>query len=141
MLSGVQLYESLVSEYDAALPFERICSDKNIAFTKRKLPHSMRGFTTCIGEVWTIVVNANIPVGHRRAIAWHELYHALSGGLPTVDRIVSKREEQNADVFAALCTIPHIEPDDTPHAIIDRYGVPYGIAAVRIQYELRRADS
>ena len=88
-----------------------------------------------------IIMKANVKRLERHAYAWHELYHLLRGCAGTFDQVFSRREERQADLFAALCLIPDVQYGDTPYSLVESYEVPLDIATVRIEYELHRSQA
>ena len=138
MLSALRLYQHLTSRYDFSIPFKTICTDYRIIALKRQLPDGVRAVSMHPGSLWILLVNSEFPRTERHAMAYHELYHILVGGIPTADRVLSNREETCADLFAALCSIPVVRYGDTADSLVERYGVPFHLAAIRIHFEIER---
>lgn len=139
MRAAADLYDRLRDRYDGTLPFKRICQDHGITVIKTPMDEGVYGFFIQVSSHYIVLVNSRQTRSERECASWHEIYHIVAGGKPTFDRVLGKREEQNADLFAALCLIPVLRDGDTPDTLIEKYGVPRQIAAMRIKFEDKKA--
>ena len=134
---AVGLYRELHQKYGGTIDFHTICHDHNILFEKAHLSPGVTGFSIRVNGTGVIIMNASVKRLERHAYAWHELYHLLRGCAGTFDNVISRREEHQADLFAALCMIPEVQYGDTPHCLVERHSVPVELATLRIEQELR----
>jgi hypothetical protein len=137
MHTAEEVYEELKRRYGGRIDFETICEDHKVIAVKKMLDEGLNGFSVTANGHKIIVVSGALTWGQRRDWAYHELYHILKS--PALSGYhTNRREEYRANLFAALCRIPVVYEHDTIHSIVERYGVSYQIAHIRMKHELRR---
>lgn len=138
MRSVEDALDSLRVEYEGVINFKRICADKGIVVTKAKLVEGLNALSIAANGHKIIILSELIPTGHRRDWAFHELWHILRSpsyrGLYSGDR----REENRANLFAALCRVPVVQDGDTVNDLKERYDVSAEIAKIRLEYALKK---
>ena len=137
MRSAIDLVEDLKKKYEGVISFKRICECENILVIKVKLGEGVNGFYATSNGHRVMVLNANLPHHERRDWAFHELYHHFRTA-PGLGEHRTRRDEQNADTFAALCRAPVVREGDSDESLMERYGVCRRLARIRIQIEQRR---
>jgi len=141
MRSVVDFYEELLDRYGGAIQFKRICEEEGIIILKAKLPDGMNGLSVANGKARVIVLNEGISFWERRDWAFHELWHVLKSPRRPGDRHQNKREEANANLFAALCRAPLVKEGDTIDSLMEKYNVCRSLAKLRIEFEMKRTSN
>ncbi len=136
-MHAFDLYDRLRREHGGT-PFKKICADHDITVIKTPLEDSISAFLITVKTHRLIIVNSTLSRAERYGACWHEIYHALMGVPQTFDVVLSKREEQNADLFAAYCLAPVIHDGETADSLTERCHIPRRLAKLRIQEEVRR---
>ena len=132
------LIEALQNKH-GGISFQKICKGEGITAIKDKLPEGCNeAVLFCDGRT-VIILSDTLPHQERREKSWHAIYHILQGSPLHVHGKYSKREDKEADIFAALCLIPSLREGDTPDSLVERCGVSRELALVRIRYELKRS--
>jgi Zn-dependent peptidase ImmA (M78 family) len=132
------LHQELRRQYGGALPFTKICDDESIIVVKAKLDDGVNSFYMSCNGVKLIVLNAMLTRWERRDAAFHELYHHFRSPDHFVSKHHSTREEQNAELFAALCRVPVVLADDDIESIRERCNVSRTLAKLRIEHEIKK---
>lgn len=114
------------------LDFKGICHRYRVTAIKAPLPPTLRGITVGRRDRRLIVMSSAISYQERRCWSWHELYHALLSPL-NLHHTLHHKECQKADLFAALCQIPHAFERDDPRTLAQVYRVPLELAQLRLK--------
>lgn len=122
--------EKIISQHNTNDPFE-IAEIYDIKVVQKSLPPHIGGFYTRIFDYAYVVVNADKPCVWRKAIAAHELGHALMHNedhtfLAMNDHVTQSKVEREANQFAATLLLNNEKPmeGETIHQFSCRTNVP-----------------
>lgn len=134
-------YEELKNSYEGQINFKRICDDRGILAVKTKLEDGVNGFSIVANGHKLIVLNESLTPGQRRDWAFHELFHILkSPSFVSTQYHANKREEDRANLFAALCRVPSVRDNETIETLCDRTGITPILAKIRLDHELMKLN-
>ncbi|TAK57853.1 MAG: ImmA/IrrE family metallo-endopeptidase [Bacteroidetes bacterium] len=133
------LIERLKSRYGGAIPFKQICADEGIIVTKAPLDEGLNSFYASVNTYKLIVLNEKLTHWERRDWAFHELWHYFcSPSTGTASYHTNTKEENKANMFAALCRIPKVKQGDTVESLCERCNVSPLLAKLRLEYEMKK---
>jgi Zn-dependent peptidase ImmA (M78 family) len=141
----------IVREKYADYSVEDICDEEKIFIRQWELEENIFGFYLNAFDVAVIGVRNDLTLQERREVIAHELFHhfdqplhsllADKGEQDTFLNFYMKKDENRADMFAAMLTCPDISDCGTVAEIMHKYDCSKATAKLRRKIEEQSRNS